>query len=37
MQKNFSRNVGQTKQNILRHLLFAGAFAHFKNWLVKHH
>ncbi len=35
MQKNFNRNVGETEQNVLRHLFYAGAFAHCANWLVK--
>jgi len=34
-EKNFSRNVGETEQRLLRHLLYAGGFAHCVNWLVK--
>jgi hypothetical protein len=35
MQQNFIRNVGETKQPLLRHLLHAGTFEHCANWLVK--
>ncbi len=35
MQQKFSRNVGETEQDILRHLLDAVVFAHCTNWLVK--
>jgi hypothetical protein len=35
MQQNFSTNVGKTQQNLLRHLLYADAYAWSTNWLVK--
>jgi hypothetical protein len=35
MHSNFSRSAGETEQHLLCHLLYAGAFAHCANWLVK--
>jgi hypothetical protein len=35
MQQNFSMSVGKTEEHLLRHLLYAGAFAHCANWLLK--
>jgi hypothetical protein len=35
MQLNFSRNVGETEQYLLRHLHNAHAFAHCTDWLVQ--
>jgi hypothetical protein len=35
VQSNFSENDDETEQNLLRHLLYIGAFVHCENWLVK--
>jgi hypothetical protein len=35
MEQKFSRTFGDTQQHHSRHLLYAGSFAHFSNWLVK--
>ncbi len=34
-EKSFIRNVVETEQAHLRHLPYAGIFAHGPNWLVK--
>ncbi len=31
MQYNFSRNVGETEQHLMGHLLYAGTLMHFAN------